>query len=504
MMDMLQFFHFLRPLWLLVIPVLGLLWWRIRPHRKAAAARSDGIAPHLARALQVGGDPAGRLQPIDVVALGGTILAIAAAGPAWDRIPDPLTAETAPLAVALKVTESMEQSDLAPSRLDRARFKVLDLVEARAGARTALVAYAGTAHRVSPLTEDPNILRPLLEGLSPAVMPETGQNATAALALSEDILSTAESPGAVLLVLDDLAPGDVETLNASQTPLVILVAAPESVKLPQLNQLSTATIVRLTADDSDIQTIERRVRSAHRAALAGDERLAWNDRAWWLAWPAALLTLIWFRRGWTMRWAVIVLALTLFQAPGRAQADGWVDWFLTPDQQGRLAYQNKDYARAADLFVDPMWQGYALYKAGRYEEAVAVYKELQTADAAFAQGMAEIRNREYRPAVRSFETALERQPDFPEAETNLEIAKAIVEYVESAREQSDTGEAAGIGADDIVFDNEAERGADTTIEAAEEQGSAPLTADQWMQSIDTDMGDFLRSRFLLDTRGGQE
>ena len=47
----------------------------------------------------------------------------------------------------------------------------VDLIEARAGARTALVAYSGTAHRVSPLTEDPNILRPLLQGLTPKVMP---------------------------------------------------------------------------------------------------------------------------------------------------------------------------------------------------------------------------------------------------------------------------------------------------------------------------------------------
>ena len=125
---------------------------------------------------------------------------------------------------------------------------------------------------------------------------------------------------------------------------------------------------------------------------------------------------------------------------------------------------------------------------------------LDTAEAAFAQGMAEIKSRQYRPAVRSFETALVRRPDFPEAERNRDVAMAIVEYVETTREQSDTGEERGIGADDVGFDNEAARGAETQIEAPKE-GAAPLTAEQWIQSIDTDMGDFLRSRFLLDNEG---
>ena len=336
-------------------------------------------------------------------------------------------------------------------------------------------------------------------------MPNEGQDAAAALALAEEILATAENPGAVLFVLDDLSPGDVAALSATQTPLVLLVTVPETVKLPQLDQITDATVVRITPDDRDIAAIERRVRSAHQAALAGDERLAWNDRAWWLAWPAGLLALLWFRRGWTMRWVVVLATLMTLQTPGRAAADGWVDWFLTPDQQGQLAYRNKDYARAAELFTDPMWQAYALYRSGQYEAAVTAFKALPGADAAFAQGMAEIRNRQYRPGVRSFEKALERQPDFPEAAQNLEIAKAIVDYVETAQEQSDTGESAGIGADEVVFDNESNRGADSTItEPTDDAPAAPLTADQWMQAIDTDMGDFLRSRFLLDTSGGTE
>lgn len=498
--DALSLFHFLRPLWLLALPLVVVFWWYVHRSRKDPRHQWRGIAPHLAAALQVGKDQNTRFGPLEVISVIAALLCVAVAGPTWSRAPNPLVADTAPLVIALKVTDSMEQSDLAPSRLDRSKFKILDLIEARAGARTALVAYSGTAHRVAPLTEDPNILRPLLEGLTPEVMPVAGDAAGDALELAGSILQDAETAGAVLFVLDDMEPGQVAVFSqpseAPTPPVLFLTALPEGQSLPQLSSISNATTIAMSADNSDVATIERRVRSAYVAALAGDDRLDWEDRGWLLAWPAALLTLLWFRRGWSLALSV-TLALLVFASP--SHAEGWRDWFWTPDQQGQRAYDNKDYAAAADLFEDPYLSAHALYKSGQYAEAANQLAQLDTPEAAFAEGMARIRNREYRPAIAAFETALERRPGWPEAEHNLELSKVILDYVETTREQSDTGEESGIGADDVVFDNEASRGADTTQEYADKE-AAPLSADQWISTIDTDMTGFLRSRFLLENR----
>ncbi len=500
-------FHFLRPLWLLALPVIALLWRFARPKRQTNEPAVQGIAPHLAKALQVGSGQTQRLVPIDGVMLYGLLIVLAVAGPTWSRVPNPLVAETAPLVVALKVTESMEQSDLAPSRLERSKFKILDLISARAGARTALIAYSGTAHRVAPLTEDPNILRPLLEGLSAAVMPVSGDAAGAALELAVDNIGTKNSPGAVLFVLDDMNPAQIATFTADRDPprppVIFLTALPSGSKLSQLDKVPNAKIVEITADNSDILQIERAVRSAYAAALADDDRLDWDDRGWILGWPALLLILFWFRRGWTMKWLSIGMFGVWSLAPQASYAEGWQDWFWTPDQQGQRALNHKEFSKAATLFQDPYLKGYSTYKAGQYAEASEIFAAQATADAAFAEGMACIRNREYRPAIAAFDKALERKPGWQEAEQNRDLAKFILDYVETSREQSDTGEDSGIGADDVVFDNAEAKGKDTVIEASD-LDAAPLTSEQWISSIDTGMGKFLRSRFLLDNQGVRE
>ncbi|WP_170608679.1 VWA domain-containing protein [Ruegeria arenilitoris] len=494
-------FHFIRTYWLLLLIPIFVIWWLVRPRTKSDAQLPAGIAPHLARVLQIGAGETQKAYPVDFAMIAAILITLAVSGPSWSRAPNPLIADTAPLVIALKVTDSMENSDLAPSRLDRAKFKVADLIKARAGAQTALIAYAGTSHRVAPLTEDANILRPLLEGLSPAVMPKQGDAAADALSLSESILFDSETPGAVLFVLDDLDPSQLTGFETATVPLFFLTTLPDDQRIAQIDTLSNATVVPFSNDDRDITLLQRRIQSAYSAALDDDNRLDWEDRGWILVWPAALLSLLWFRRGWVIRWAFVIMFFT--SPSGPVFADGWRDWFLTADQQGQIAMNQKRFAEAAALFQDPYRRGYAHLKAGQYPEASAIFAELNTPEAAFSEGIARIRNREYRPAISAFETALERRPDWPEAQHNLAVSKAILEFVETTREQSDTGEEAGIGADDTVFDNEAGRGKETTINASVDGGQA-MTADQWISTIDTDMQDFLRNRFLLENQVQQQ
>ncbi len=500
----LSLFHFLRPWWLILVAPTLFLWWYVRTNVVAIENKSAGIAPHLAAALTVVNDHRKRLLPIDGVVLSVLLTLLVVAGPTWSRMPNPLLAQTAPLVVILKVSESMEHHDIAPSRLARAKQKIVDLLQTRSGAPTALIAFAGTAHQVTPLSEDPEIMKIFLEDLSPNVMPRPGAAASSALALANEALASAPTQGAILFVVDSIDTADLSTFAAhvhgGGAPLVILPVTKVERALGNLASLSGVTLIQLSADNSDVFQIEQRVAQAHLAALSEDDRQRWNDRGWILIWPVMLLTLFWFRRGWTTHWGHLSAAIFFVLAtvsPGPARAETIMDWLFTADQQARFAYEEKRFSDAGDLFQDPEWKGYALYRAGRYAEAVNVLSDIDTARAAFTAGLAHVKSRGYREAIVAFETALERDPNYTAATKNLEIARAILAYVERTRDQSNTGEEGGFGADEVIYDSEAETGVESVVDTGSNDIDF-LSEEQWMRTVDTQTGEFLRSRFLLE------
>lgn len=522
LVELLSAFHFLRPYWFLLLPIIAGLWWWQRFGIRQSEPVNAYFAPHLAKALRTGEASAGWFSPVDTLAAMLLCLLIGLAGPSWSRVANPMISQTAPLVIALEVTPSMLTSDVPPSRLERARHKIEDLLATRTGADTALIAYAGSAHLVVPLTNDPALIKPYLEGLSPDIMPSDGDVAGQALAMAEGLLQARQAVGTILFVTDGVAPINNEAFAARQqsNALVFLQMLPQGHADAGVAGIDGQQVMVSSGAD-DVAKLEKTLASAYQQALRKDDRLAWQDNASWLAWPAALLALFWFRRGWSLG-AVAVLCWCMplaayLPASALAQQNSgsvakraetqaesasplvatFLDAFLTPDQQGRWWLERRKYARASEHFSDPAWQGYALFRDGQYSAAAEQLNQLDTADAAFTQGLAMIRNRQYRDAITAFQTVLQRDPDYPDGARNLALAQQILTYVEESREQSDTGEESGEGADEVVYDNNAERGTQTQTQGG--QGDQLLTPDQWISSIKSDTGDYLRQRFALET-----
>jgi Ca-activated chloride channel family protein len=473
------------------------------------------------------------VRPVDLVALGLVLATLTAAGPTWQRIPNPFFAETAPLVVALEVSDTMLANDVLPTRLERARLKVLDLMDLRAGGRTALVAFAGSAHLVLPPAEDPRIIKPFLEGLDPEIMPRPGENGAAALALAQDLLAREDTPGSILFVTDGLDASDVPAFStyrqqAAAAGIVILVLGTESggvarradgtfasgtdggrletgvdfAAIERLDGIGGVSVVRATADNADLARIQRRVATNLHNALDEDVGAAWDDQGWWLSWPGALLALLWFRRGWTMQWvwlcALGVGATAMTPMPAAADP---MDWFLTPDQQGRYAFEQKRFSEATDLFEDPMWKGIAAYRSGRYQEAAEVFARVPTARGLFNSGNSYVKAREYDLAVQAFRQAVVEDPEFAEAQRNLVVAEFIVTYLNDLRLATDTGDESELGADGFKFDNKSGEGVEIVINDASRLEAK--SEEQWMRAVDTQPGEFLRIKFALEADRGQ-
>jgi len=192
--------------------------------------------------------------------------------------------------------------------------------------------------------------------------------------------------------------------------------------------------------------------------------------------------------------AVAVVVLIGF---GWKSGDFWSLW-LTSDQQGRRAYEDRQFAAAADKFEDRAWKGTAEYAVGRYVEAAETFGRIPTAIGFYNRGNAFLKGREYAKAITAYEQAVAEEPGWAEAAQNLELATYILDYIEGVREQSDTGDESELGADEYKYDKQKEGGTDMVV--TERSNIDPASAEKWMRTVDTETRDFLRTRFELESR----
>ena len=178
------------------------------------------------------------------------------------------------------------------------------------------------------------------------------------------------------------------------------------------------------------------------------------------------------------------------------EAGSFIELWLTPDQRGQLAYNNRDFPGAASLFFDPHWKGTAQYASGQYVESADTFATIPNAEGFFNRGNSYMKSGDYGKAIKAYEVAVGEAPDWKEARENLELAKHVLVYIEDTREQSDTGDESELSADDYKFDNTDDRGQEMQItrkETVEMQ-----TAEKWMRSVNTEVSDYLRTRFALE------
>ncbi|MGX1786573.1 VWA domain-containing protein [Bosea sp. NPDC055332] len=302
MMDALAAFHFERPFWLLALIPAAILWLAARRNSDPVLQWRRVIDPELLPHLLSGNDQRARIVPADWLFAGSVAAAVAIAGPAWQREPSPFADAKPPVAVVLKVTPSMLTEDLAPTRLDRARQKLADVLAAREGASTALIAYAGSAHLVLPLTPDSAVVLDLAKALVPEIMPKAGNDLAGALALARRALAGTGQGGSILL-LADAATADI-AVQPVGAPMVTILGlqgpGAAAAGLVEAAKVLGGTVVATTPDQSDIAAVVRRLDRGDSAAGVTGEGEHWREAGYWLVPMLALLVLLWFRRGWVL------------------------------------------------------------------------------------------------------------------------------------------------------------------------------------------------------------
>ena len=457
-------FHFLRPWWFLALlplaPLIILLW-----RRGGQAGVWRGLVDaHLLPHLLVGVDGGTGRLPLALLAAAWLTAVTALAGPVWERLPQPVFGTATKRVILLDLSASMNAADVAPSRLGRARFEVLDLLAASREGQVALVAFGSDPFIVSPLTGDAQTIAAQVPRLTTDLIPVPGPRRTErALALAGDLLNQAGSgAGEVVLITDAVTDrptsGDglgtqvnaaARSLAAAGHRLSVLgvgttqgapvpgpnggfVDAGSGIGLSRLDSGALETLARagngryvdLSAGDQDTQTL-----LAGAAPLTPSEVLdqpglvadQWREVGPWLLLGLLPFAALAFRRGW---WLPLI-ALVLVLPPGPGWAFGWDDLWQRSDQQAARHLAAGDDAAAAQRFADPAWRAAARYRSGDYAGALADLTGLTGPEADYNRGNALARQGRLDESIGAYEQAIAQAPDHADARANLEQVKRL-------------------------------------------------------------------------------
>lgn len=475
-------------LWALV-PAAWLLVRGVVRRRRILARFAD---PAVYPDLLPGHDPKSRWIKAGLILAALALAVFALAGPTMGFRWEKTTAKGVDIMIALDCSRSMLAQDIAPSRLERAKREIVDLLRLMKSDRAGLVAFAGQAVLQCPLTMDHGAFHIFLNVLAPDYLPVGGTNLPAAIAACYNgFEADADTDKAIILITDgENTAGDVSKIAKKMADnhikvFCIGVGDPAGAPIPDPDGGFTKdeqdNIVLSRVDETSLTEIARLTRGRYVRSVAGDmdldriytqgirgtmeqktleqgKKKVGEQRFQWFLFPCVLLLLmeLWLpvtRRkgaaGLAAAWMVFALGTG---GPMPANA------FTNPVQQGVTAYEAGEFQQSRNLFIDAQLEnpddlrlyyniGAAAYKAGSFEEA-----EKNFAQAARSRNpelrhkaLFNLANTHYRQdrldeAIKGYASILEAFPDDQKAKENLAFVKQKKQEQEQQQKQQQDGD----------------------------------------------------------------
>jgi len=452
---MLESFHFLRPWWLLLLPLAGWLIYRLAHAGAGHSSLWQRVCdPALLDRLLVGAGGRAQQWPWWLLAAGLATALVALAGPVWQQMAQPVYRQQQALVIVLDLSRSMLAADSKPDRLTHAKQKLSDLLDLRHEGQTALVVYAADAFVIAPLTDDVRVIAQQLPVLQPDMMPAQGSRLDLALKQALQLLkNSGVAHGDVLLLTDSADRGQqmaadlhqrghrVSVLgfgSADGAPIAgasgfvtdqagnIVVARTDWAALRQLSAAGGGWFARSSLDDADLQQLAPVLASGHtlnghkKALGLGDQ---WREEGAWLLLLLLPLAALAFRRGWVL--AVLLMGWMALPAP--AVALEFANLWRNDDQQAKQLLDQGKPKQAASKFHDERWKSAAHYRSGDYAKSAQILAKSDDADSDYNRGNALAKAGKLPQALAAYDEALKKNPQLKDAAFNRALVKKLQE-----------------------------------------------------------------------------
>ena len=443
--------HFLRPEWAVAVIVFALVPVMVRFARSGAGAWRKVCDAPLLNALLVKSKARSLFPQLFLLSVCWALAIFALCGPALEKLPQPTFKKGADVVYLLDISPLMGARDLKPSRMERAVFKLYDLLKRDAGSQSALILYAQTPFIAVPLTPDVKMIENVLPTVQAGLMGGTVPNLAAALDEAGDLLRQAKAVNGRAVVLGafgdakavkaaealkkegyavsilgvgtqdgapvQLADGNFATVNGQ----AVLSTLPEK-ELRRIAHAGGGVYRTISLDESDIDALT--TAETDGASDLSDGKIkadAWKDLGVYVTALILPFMAFGFRRGWL---GVLMLSLL----PANAFA-GWSDFWQREDYKAAVRMTQGQKPESADVFSDDAWKGAAQYKLGDYQASADSFAQSGGTEELYNYGNALAHAGKIQDAIKAYDTVLKQNPNHADAAFNKK-------YLEQQQQQN--------------------------------------------------------------------
>lgn len=376
-----------------------------------------------------------------------SLIILALAGPSWLKKNIPLYQNEDSWLILLNLSNSMEETDVTPSRLQRAKYKITDFLKYLKDEQIGLITFTDKAYEIIPLTTDKATIEHILPSLIPIIMPIGGSDVDSALKKARELINNLNLKSSNILLLTDNKANSQSILTATklskQNIAIYSINFNKQIdlsntSLKELSNLSNGLYQNYTNNDLDLQNILQhsnyRYQQIYQKDKDSQKTVIWQDMGPYLLFLIMpLLLILIYINNINILYILLILVsystlCTLDSLNNKLYASNVLDNIIYNEQQlsaKKLLENNNNNIEKInpENFYDNNWRASAYYKNKNYSKAEELLKDSLKNNPTNIYNYANTLAKQGKidQALENYNKVLEKNPEYKDALYNKKL-----------------------------------------------------------------------------------